>query len=378
MGKPNGKSVNVDSFKYDPKMPPVPSVFFPAGIDACALYREFIPHINTPESIFLFRTGPIDLKEILHCKIAIVQRSGSEDNFKAISGLKRVGMKIIYDLDDNIWSLPPYNPMAKAFKELQHGFARCASIADLMTVSTIGLRTAARTGFSSSKPIEVIPNAIDFNLFHKKDIKRQDDKVIVGWGGSTTHSEDVREAFSVITDVLDKNPNAIMEIVGASAIETNKKIVRNERGMQEWAVESGPSKIALHPQSRFRRWVPVSEYPNRLASWGWDIALAPLLDNRFNRSKSNIKMLEAAALMIPCLVSEVQPYTEFCALGDDDVKWLVCRKAKDWKDKLNILINEPDRRDAIGRKMYDIAYRFFNAKNIGHHYQYAFQKALSL
>jgi len=369
--------ITQDNFKYDPKAPPIPAVFFPAGIDACALYREFIPHINTPESIFLFRTGHIDLKEVIHCKVAIVQRSGSEDNWKAIGGLKKAGMKVIYDLDDNIWSLPPYNPMARDFKALQHGFAKCAELADIITVSTQGLRSAARTGFSTMTHIEVVPNTIDFNLFKKKDLERLDGKVVIGWGGSTTHSEDVREAFSAIPEVLDNNPHAVMEIVGAPAYETTKRIVKDEAGRQKWEVKMDASPLAKHPQSRFRRWVPIAEYPNRLASWGWDIALAPLVDNRFNRSKSNIKMLEAAALQIPCLVSEVQPYTEFCALGDDDVKWLVCRHPRDWKNKLNVLVNEPERRDVIGKKMYDIAYRFFNAKNIGKHYQYIFQRALS-
>src|SRR5579864_9016479 len=135
-----------------------------------------------------------------------------------------------------------------------------------MTVSTLGLRTAARTGFSLSKPIEVIPNSMDFNLFARKELVNNDDKVILGWGGSTTHSEDVREAFSVIPEVLDNNPHVIMEIVGAPALETRKGYVKDAEGKVTYRVEQVETPLSVHKQSRFRRWVPVSEYPNRLAS----------------------------------------------------------------------------------------------------------------
>lgn len=360
-----------DKFRTD-----IRAAFFPAAIDACALYRMFIPCINLFRSLYIFKYGPLDSNQFKGCEVAVVQRQVSEQNWVAMRKIKETGMKIVYDLDDNIWNLPSFNPAKKLFDQHQDGFLKCAAEADVLTVSTKGLASAAKTGFKfGSKDIIIVPNAIDPKLFRKRDLVRNDDKVIIGWGGSNTHSEDVKDAFEVVCRVLDKNPNAIMELVGSYGTET--KIERKIEDGKIWTRKvTLPSEITKHPQSRFRRWVAVSEYPNRISCWGWDIALSPLYDNRFNRSKSNIKMLEAAMLEIPCLASDVQPYTEFCALSPE-LDWLLCRTQNDWFNKLNILINEPERRQYYGKLMKETANKFFNIDVIKNNWQYVFNKALS-
>lgn len=357
--------------------------FLPANIDACAMYRMYIPHLNTPGSRFLFCLGPLDTRNLEGVNVCVVQRQVTVENLKAMRRMKEIGMKVIYDLDDNIWALPASNPAKQVFDSMKDGFEQCAREADILTVSTRGLASAMTTGFKQiGKQVMVVPNAIDLNLFVKKDLIRDDGLVTVGWGGSNTHSDDVKEAFDVIPIVLDKYKHVRMEIAGAPAeeriIKMSKVIDKDGRHVQRKEEILAPTRIGLHPQTRFRHWIPVAEYPNRLSSWGWDIAIAPLEDNRFNRSKSNIKMLEAAALKIPCLVSDVQPYSEFCALGGDDLKWLLCRTKNDWVVKLTALIHEPEHRKAIGEKMFDVANRFYNAHTVGNNWQYTFKQALGL
>lgn len=351
--------------------------FMPAAVDACALYRMMIPHLNTPGSTYLFRYGPLDTRQFQHCKVAVVQRQVSEQNRVAMQKIKETGLKIVYDLDDNIWNLPSFNPGKKLFTEHQDGFLKCAEEADILTVSTKGLSTAARTGFKLfNKEILIIPNAIDFRLFAEKKLLKNDDTVLIGWGGSNTHSEDVIEAFSIVEEVLNENEKSHLELVGATSEVSHWEERITGSGIKQQRKITTAAPIARHPKTHFRKWVPVGEYPNRFAGWGWDIALAPLFDNRFNKSKSNIKMLEAAAIKIPCLVSDVQPYNEFCSLGGDDLKWLLCRRASDWKTKLTVLINEPERREFLGNKMYEIADKYFNANVIKNNWLHCFNKVL--
>ena len=365
----------------------IPVVFMPAGIDACALWRQYFPHLNIDDSLFIIPTarlsngqnvpGPIDLNEIGHCKVAIVQRLVSELNLKAMNSLKEAGLKVVYDIDDDLWNLPSYNPSKGIFDSMGSGFYQCAAAADILTVSTRGLKTAAQTNLRLNKEIMVVPNAVDLNFFRKKNIDRSDGTVVIGWGGSNTHSNDVREAFDCVVDVLDNNPNVRMHIVGAPAIDQRETQALNEQGRRIRTKISYKTPIANHKQSRFSPWIPVAEYGNRFASWGWDIALAPLEDNRFNRSKSAIKILEAAAIEIPCLVSDVQPYREFCALGGDDLKWLLCSTSSQWKNKLTVLINEPERREYLAKKMYEVASTWFNIKTIKENWKYVFQTVLN-
>ncbi len=344
----------------------IPVVFLPAGVDACALYRHYLPHLNIEKSMFLLRRGAIDIREVQHCKVAIVQRQVSEHNRAAILRLKEAGLKIIYDLDDNIWNLPSANPGKRQFDQMREGFEMCAREAHMLTVSTRGLATAAKTGFKLDKEIFIVPNAMDFRLFKRKNLHRDDGNVVIGWGGSNTHSADLKDALDVLPEVMDENPHVLAEFVGAPPTD-GKDINGNPIA----------HRIMQHKQTRFRFWVPVAEYANRFASWGWDIAMAPLTDHRFNKSKSNIKMLEAAAMRIPCLVSDVQPYEEFCALGGDTLKWLLCSTHKHWKDKLKVLINEPELRDEIGNKMYEVASAFYNMEKVAGIWSWAFQKVLS-
>jgi glycosyltransferase involved in cell wall biosynthesis len=353
--------------------------YLPCAIDACGLYRMFIPHINLPESRFLFRLGPLNTQELDGCKVCIVQRQVSEHNLNAIRRMKAIGLKVIYDLDDNIWNLPDWNPGKQTFEAMHAGFHMCAAEADIITVSTQGLKIATDKGFADlKKKVVIVPNSIDFDLFHPKNLTK-DETVLVGWGGSNTHSEDCREAFDAVVEVLDEMPDAKIEIAGAPAmdlVDTWENIIIEGKPFKRKTKIMQSSKISMHPRSQFRRWVPVGEYANRLSSWGWDIMLAPLANHKFNWSKSCIRMLEAAAIKIPCLASNVQPYTEFASLGGDDLKWLLCDFTSQWKTKLRVLVNEPERRKYLGQKMYDVAYKWFNAKTIADHWRHAFKVAL--
>ena len=353
--------------------------FLPAAVDACALYRQFIPHLNIPGSKFLFRLGSLNIKSVEGCKVAVVQRQVSEHNLNAIKRLKSLGMKVVYDLDDDIWNLPNWNPGKATFTAMQEGFTMCAAEADILTVSTRGLSIATKKYWSKlNKEVIIVPNSIDLNLFYPKNLVK-DDTIVIGWQGSNTHSEDCREAFEVIPEVLDEFPNARMEICGAPAVESIIKwenAFENGRLIKRKITTIQASKLSLHKHCKFRQWVPPGEYPNRFSSYGWDIALAPLANHKFNWSKSAIKMLEAGAMHIPCLVSNVQPYNEFCCLGGDDLKWLLIDFQSQWKTKLRTLINEPERRKHIGNIMYETTKKYFDASIIAQNWSYVFNKVL--
>jgi hypothetical protein len=55
-------------------------------------------------------------------------------------------------------------------------------------------------------------------------------------------------------------------------------------------------------------------YPHIIGSMGFDLVLAPLQDNVFNRCKSNIKLLEMGALGIPTIVQDLTPYKKYTDL----------------------------------------------------------------
>ncbi len=184
---------------------------------------------------------------------------------EALRQMKAMGLKVVYDLDDDLWGIQASNPAKNIFEQMLAGFGPCIEMCDVVTVSTNRLKTAVRTAVprAKSKEIIVIPNAIDFNYMHEAPLKKSADTVVVGWGGSNTHSGDVRPAWEVLPGLLERFPKMKVEFVGM--------------------VPGG--KLAGHPRVRMRDWAPVGEYASRFATWSWDIVLAPLDNNRFNRSK---------------------------------------------------------------------------------------------
>jgi hypothetical protein len=56
-----------------------------------------------------------------------------------------------------------------------------------------------------------------------------------------------------------------------------------------------------------------TDWPRELARLG--VGLAPLSNSRFNRAKSRLKLLEMAALGVPCVVSPRSDYVRLHELG---------------------------------------------------------------
>lgn len=317
------------------------TIMLPANIDACALWRLYMPHLQIAGSKFVFNPkSRLPLEVLTDRDVAIVQRLASKENHEAIIKIKELGLKVLYDLDDNLWSIPNYNPAKKVFELWRNNFPTIMNKCDLITVSTGPLRAAVLKNVKPKVPVAVIHNAIDFNMFHPLP-KKERDIVKVGWAGTATHERDTAAVYDLIPEVLALNDKMRFEIVGQQI----------------------PQKLLDHPRVRVMVYVPISEYPSRIAAWRWDLFLAPLENNTFNKSKSNIKILEAAAIKTPILVSDVAPYSDFCALHKD-LKYLVCDTPNKWKSRITEMVNEPERRTYYGELMYQVAKEHFDVKNM--------------
>jgi glycosyltransferase involved in cell wall biosynthesis len=91
-----------------------------------------------------------------------------------------------------------------------------------------------------------------------------------------------------------------------------------------------------------------------------DISLAPLVDHKFNRMKSNLKQVEVWTRRIPIVCSDIPPYNV------DGKNWHNCvlipnvknnlqnkRLDLDWAKALKKLILDPKLREQLGNQLYD-------------------------
>lgn len=315
-------------------------------LDACALWRLYMPHLNMPGSSFALFDKGVHYDQLAEKDIVIVQRCCTSQQYEMINTFHNMCMKVVYDLDDNMWNIPASNPAAAILGRLKEGFGHCMQNVDVVTVSTKTLANVVRKNVKNLRsvvtgkeiPIVVVENRIDMNYFAPPMPVAEGKRLKVGWGGSTSHMADLAVMMPAIEAVAKRHPEVDFEFRGLRNI---------------------PESVASLPNVSTHIWLPVAEYAQRMGTWGWDIALAPLVDEDFAKSKSNIKMQEAGHMSIPCLASWVTPYANFCS-KDNELKWLLCITASQWELKLETLINDAAQRQHYGQRMNAVTRKYFS------------------
>jgi glycosyltransferase involved in cell wall biosynthesis len=108
--------------------------------------------------------------------------------------------------------------------------------------------------------------------------------------------------------------------------------------------------------------VPFSEYSKTLQKLNWDISIAPLLDNVFNQSKSNIKWLESSMAGCAFVGSNVYPYKHSVKNGETG---FVCRNKNQWKNALRKLIDSKElRKELVANAQKEIKENYNISKEV--------------
>jgi glycosyltransferase involved in cell wall biosynthesis len=230
--------------------------------------------------------------------------------------------KLVYELDDDPFEVEPHNPFYSyymnpvAFDSITH----CLQVSHLVTVSTPALADRMR---KYNPNVVVLQNRIDESLLTMQRPKR--DKLTLGWAGSLSHREDIKECAHGLRKALDHN-DVEAHFIGSDFRSLIKRSMR------------------------FTPWCLTTTDYYRLIDF--DIGLAPLRSTRFAETKSHIKALEYAALGIPVIASDSAPYRDFVI---DGVTGYLVRHEHEWALRLRELINDEAMREEMGLKARELA-----------------------
>lgn len=289
------------------------------------------------------------------------------DNEEACSNLlfmvRHQGKKIILDLDDNLFEIKKDQPAYEIYgpgKPKRAVVTALISMVDALWVSTQPLadyyKKIIREMFNIELNVYVLPNYNDLNDFNFPKTKKDDKKIIIGWAGSTTHFNDLRVAIPAIKKLLKEFPTLQFELVGGVSHEKAPELFYDidEKLLERIFCGSGTEA-----------W---KGYPEMLSKLKWDIGIAPLTDDEFNRGKSHIKWIEYAAYKIPTVASKVYPYYA-PILGQNtivDGKTGFLCEDNEWYLKLKRLILDKKLREEIGQNAYNDVKENLQYKN--HYY----------
>jgi len=295
---------------------------------ACWYYRIHAPMVhlarNNPKNFNITISGSIGDDQIGKYDLAILQRQYKPAVLSPILRMKAQGTKLIYEIDDDLFHVPKWNPAYQTLgkKSIQDGIKKFVSSVDAMFVTTEELKAVYK---EYCENIYVLPNSIDYDFIFPVDKPKENtSKPVVCWQGSMTHEKDLaiaRQSFAQ----LGRDKDIILKMWCGLERET-KQPVFNIPGAQT---------IPLVPfEGFFQMFGQVNTY----------IGLAPISAIQFNRSKSNLKFLEYTAYNAVTVASDFGPYKNTI---EDGVTGMLVSDNRDWYAKVRELIDNEEKYNYI-------------------------------
>lgn len=283
----------------------------------CGWYRIKVPMAELARrghDVTVLSAGDVEQVQSLPYPLVVGQRM---DKHHALPYWRRwrAGSRLVYEIDDDVFSIDPVNTMARAYYQssTQDTVIHAAQVADLVTVTVEPLADVMR---AHNPNVAVLPNCVpDWLLEHERPRR---DKVVVGWAGGGSHALDLFTVAPQLRRFLSRNPHVELHLIGTDYRPT------------------------IRIGGRYTDWAPPEDY---YRSVDFDIGIAPLVDTVFARSKSPIKCLEYAALGIPVVASDVGPYRDFVV---DGVTGYLVRQEHEWGKRLYELSNDEAMRTEMG------------------------------
>jgi hypothetical protein len=270
-------------------------------------------------------------------KVVKVQRQASDQQLEFLKFLKSIqpemGFKLVYESDDVVFreEIPDYNVGKVGFDDpkIRQNCIDMMNMCDEVTVTCQYMRDLYREKLGK-KEVTVIPNFLPYfwmgyQYNYKKNIdnfEKNKKKPRIVYAGSGSH-------FDVKNVVNQKDDFS----------HVNQFVIKNIDKYQFVFIGSYPLTLAPYVQSgkiEFHPWKSLLEFPNFLDSLNAQLFLAPLIDSNFNRSKSDIKYIEASALGVPCMVQDMETYKN--AISD-----LKFTTGEDLEEKVERLLNYKNR-----------------------------------
>lgn len=247
---------------------------------ACEYYRGVGP-FSKIKNVNLRLEPEVGWTVLSQVDFVLAERCHTQNDLDIIEMAKDFSVPVWMDIDDDFFNVPKYNPAAYTFgqKAVQERHAKCLAMADVVTVTCEHLKEQLS---DFNKNIHVIPNA--FNDYHWKWEFRPGTKPLLSWRGSATHRDDIRRYLGSMATVQEKKDFGWVFV-----------------GNDLWFVQERMS----NRKTRFLDEMPTTHYWRAIKDFQTKFWHVPLLDNTFNRSKSNIGWIEATYAGAVCLCPDM-------------------------------------------------------------------------
>lgn len=319
-----------------------------------ALYRLEMPHAHLDNNYkgltFYSAPNPFGISEQgwKDLDVLICSRMWGEDEVQ-IEAIRnkcdKHNVRLILDLDD-YWVLESGHPMYGLYRinNVPDKIRKHIKVVDHVICTNEFLAAKVRM---LNPNVTVIPNCTYSWYQQFKSEPTECDKVRFGWFGGAQHYEDVilmEQGLGVLADDKALHGRYMLYLGGWNE---NEMYARYEQVF-----------TAEYKNENYGR-IAAADIYSYVGGYNFvDACLAPLRDTTFNRCKSELKVIEAAAMGKALIASDVYPYNTILRHGENCLLVKETR-SRDWYRHIRTLTNDADLREALAQTLKeDVANRF--------------------
>ena len=298
-------------------------------------HRIMMPLVNMRKDYCMITDTINELVFDNNYDIVIFNRFLTSTDAKLLVKMKlKYNFKLIVDNDD-YWLLPPSHVLYKSYKEsnISEVITEYMRVADLCTCTHERL---AEEIYKYNTNVEILPNALPYGKEQFQDEKIDSDMVRLFWSGSGTHAPDM----DILRNPIKKINFPVKTVIAGYNL--------GEKHIWDRMIGVFTNGLKLNPT--IYDYAGVTKYMGAYADS--DISVIPLVDNKFNAMKSNLKVLETASKRNPAIVSNVHPYK--------DMPVCYVNNQKDWYYWIKLLTFDDAARIEYGQKLFEYCDRVYN------------------
>lgn len=271
------------------------------------------------------------------CDLLLYSRDHAPDSLAELK--EKYGFKVAVDIDD-YWELDEHHILYQHYQDSGYAAKQIKHLQDADVVLTTHSRLAEEVA-AHNPNVHVCPNAIPKQ--GQFDIEREPHYLTrLFWQGSDTHQQDI----ALLKTPLDK--------LGPIAGKIKMIMAGYAEDHEEWHNMVMDYTAGLKHQYKLIPYAPITSYYAAYAQA--DICLIPLLNSKFNRHKSNLKILEAANLGLPVIASQVHPYL--------DLPVFYAKHAGDWMKYIKRMAESRKRQKEAGQQLAEFCNEHYNFNKI--------------
>lgn len=284
----------------------------------------------------------LDPRYYVNVKSVRLQRQATKQQLQFVKFLKDVqqhnGMRLIYEIDDICFKedIPDYNKYKPAFEseEIRTTAQEIMGLCDEITVTCKYMQEYYRKKTGNEK-VTILPNFMpkfwignhyDLNR-NTRNLELHKKKPRILYAGSGAH-------FDVDNRVKQKDD-----------FEHVNDIIRRTVNKYQW-VFLGAFPLPLIDLVRsgkieFHQWLSLLDYAEGISNLNINMLVAPLQDNVFNRSKSDLKYIEACAFGLPIACQDM------CTYENAPIKF---KTGAEMVDRIDETLKDPSKYKAICKR----------------------------